>query len=144
MTSDAARLERIEAHIAIADLVHGYARFVRRDMPGEVSGLFTPDGSFEVRDGFPDSDEFTTRYRLEGADHIRVQMDGNKGQPHPVPLIHNLMIEVDGDSASANCVMEGQIFGTGQGVFGEYRDSFRRVDGEWRFASRIFTIFGKA
>ena len=27
------------------------------------------------------------------------------------------------------------------GVFGEYRDSFRRIDGRWYFSQRIFTIF---
>lgn len=64
-----------------------------------------------------------------------------KGKAHPIPLIHNLTVEVAGDTASANCVMEATVYGTTHKVMGEYHDTFRRVDGAWRFASRTYTIF---
>ena len=40
--------------------------------------------------------------------------------------------------------MEGQTYGAGGKVIGDYRDSFRRVDGRWLFAERIYTIFSAA
>jgi len=67
-----------------------------------------------------------------------------KGHQHPVPLIHNLSIDVDGDAARGNCVMEAHIYGTETKVQGEYHDSFRRVDGTWLFAARVYTIFRAA
>lgn len=138
------RLDRIEARFAIADLIHGYARFIRSDRPEEVPALFTMDGFFEVRDGHPDKPDSSVRARLEGREHIGVYLMNGKGKAHPVPLVHNIIAEVDGDSATANCVMEGQIFGTSQRVFGEYNDTFSRVDGRWLFASRTFTMFSAA
>jgi len=135
------RLDRMEAQAAIADLVHEYARLIRRDQSDEVSALFTQDASFETRDGHPDKQESAVRSRMEGRDRIHDFMIQGKGRPHPVPLIHNLMIEVEGDSATGNCVMEGTIYGTEHKVYGEYRDSFSRVDGRWLFASRSFTMF---
>ena len=36
------------------------------------------------------------------------------------------------------------IYGTTHAIMGEYRDTFRRVDGKWLFAERIFTMFASA
>jgi SnoaL-like domain len=138
----ARRLDTIESRAAIADLVHGYARFVRRDDGAKAADLFTEDGTFEVRDGHPSKPEFTVRSHAVGRAAIAAHIGQGKGGPHPVPLIHNLMIEVDGDSATENCVMEGTIYGTSHKVFGEYRDTLKRVAGKWHFASRTFTMFG--
>jgi hypothetical protein len=30
------------------------------------------------------------------------------------------------------------------GIFGEYHDSYRRIDGRWHFASRTYTIYSAA
>lgn len=139
-----ARLDRIESRAEIADLVHGYARCVRHDRPEDVPALFLREGWFEIRDGHPSQPGFTVRQRLDGAGAIGAYLLAGKGRPHPVPLIHNLMIEIDGDAATAGSVMAAEVFGTAHKVKGEYRDSFRRVDGRWRFASRIYTIYAAA
>jgi hypothetical protein len=139
--SIAARLDGLEARAAVADLVHAYALAVRKDRPEDVPALFAPDGWFEIRDGHPSSGQFTVRARFDSAQAIGDYLQQGKGKPHPVPLIHNLMVEIDGDGATATSVMEGQVFGTDHRVFGEYHDTFRKVDGAWRFASRTFTIF---
>ena len=55
------RLDKVESRLAIAELVHTYARCIRYDRPDEVGALFTEDGSFELRDGEPDKAEFTAR-----------------------------------------------------------------------------------
>lgn len=142
--SDSERFDRIESRAAIADLVHEYARCVRNDRPEDVPALFAPGGSFEIRDGHPSRPDFTVRARFDSPAALGEYLMAGKGKPHPVPLIHNLMIEVEGDSATASSVMEAQVFGTDHKVFGEYRDSFRRIAGRWLFASRTYTIFSAA
>jgi hypothetical protein len=137
-TREAANLA---ARFAVSDLIHTYAQRVRRDEPDCAAALFLPDGVFEMRDGEPDCAEYSVRVRLEGADAINAHLSAGKGRAHPVPLIHNLIVAVDADTAHANCVMEGQIFATGQKVVGEYHDILRRVDGRWYFSSRVFTMY---
>lgn len=137
----AERIDRVESRTAIADLVHAYARHIRYDEPDKVAALFTPDGWFEIRDGHPDRPDYTVRERLGSPAQIDAHLAPNKGKPHPVPLIHNLTVTVDGDTGTANSVMEAQIYGSAHKVIGEYHDTFRRVDGRWYFASRIYTIF---
>ena len=138
------RLDRIEARLDIAELIHTYARCIRYDRPDEVGALFTEDGSFELREGHPDEADHTVKYRLEGRDSVHAQMSHNKGTAHPVPLIHNLIVELDGDQATSTCVMNGTIYGTAHAIMGEYRDTFRRVGGKWLFSARVFTMFAAA
>lgn len=142
MSDLAARIDRLESEAAIAGLVHAYARAVRREEVEQVAGLFIPTGTFEVRAGHPDRAEFTMRRRFETPDALVAFLLEGKGRPHPVPLIHNLMIEVEGDAATANSMMAAPIYGTDHEVFGEYRDSFVRVDGCWLFSARIYTVYG--
>jgi len=137
-----ARLERIEAQTAIADLVHHYARAVRREAYEDLAALFVAGGTFEVRSGRPDRAEYTVRQRFDTPHALVAFLSEGKGKPHPVPLIHNLMIEVEGDAARSNAMMTASITGTDKQVTGEYHDSFARVDGKWRFAARIYTVFG--
>jgi SnoaL-like protein len=141
---DASSSANVEARLAIADLIHTYARHIRRDEPEAVAALFTPDAFFEIRDGHPDRLDHSVRTRLEGPAQINAHLAPGKGKPHPVPLIHNLIVEVDGDTAAANCVMEAQILGTALKVIGEYHDHFARLGGRWYFASRTYTIFTAA
>jgi hypothetical protein len=138
----AERIRLIEDRAAIADLVHLYARAMRYGRPADAMHLFTEDGVFEIRDGLPTSPEFTVRTRLEGRIHIDVYLVQRKGgAPAVCPLIHNLLIEVDGDTARASSVMETQMLDTGRKTIGEYDDRFRREDGTWKFAARTYTIF---
>jgi len=139
-----ARLDAVLSRQACADLVHEYARCIRSARPQDVAALFAPDGTFEVRDGHPDNDEHTVRYRLESRAQVNDSMSKNTGPVHPIPLIHNLMIDVDGDTATGSAVMEAQMYRSKGGIFGEYRDTFRRIDGRWYFASRLYTIFSAA
>jgi hypothetical protein len=59
-------------------------------------------------------------------------------------MIHNLRIELDGDRASSTCVSMAAIWPHGTDTIGEYRDTFRKEDGIWRFASRAFVVFGRS
>jgi hypothetical protein len=55
------------------------------------------------------------------------------------PLIHNLLIEVDGHDATCNSVMTAMVWASGKTMIGEYHDVLR-YEGTWRFASRTYTI----
>ena len=135
------RLDAIESRFACTDLVHTYARLIRSDRSAGVAALFTEDGTFEGRSGHPDTPEFTAIFRDEGRAAVDAHMKGMNGRPHPVPLIHNLSIEVDGDTAKGNCVMEAQMYVGDIKIIGEYHDTFRRESGKWYFASRLYTVF---
>lgn len=141
MTDLAERIDRLEARFAVADLIHAYARHIRRDEPDQVAALFLPDGTFEIRDGHPDRSDYTVRSLHRSAAEVHAHLAPGKGKPHPVPLIRNLIVEVEGDTAMANSVMDARIHGTGHAIQGEYRDICRRVDDKWYFQSRIFTIY---
>jgi hypothetical protein len=144
MTDLAERIDRLEARQAVADLINTYAKYIRSDQPEKIASLFLPDATFEVRNGHPDKDESDPMSFDEGHEGINNKMAPMKGGVHPVPLIRNLVVEVDGDSATANCVMDAKIYGTTHAIMGEYRDTCRRVDGRWYFASRLFTMYKDA
>jgi hypothetical protein len=144
MTDLAQRIDRLEARFEIADLIYSYARYIRRDEPEKIASLFLPDGSFEIRDGHPDRPDYSVRSLYKSSAEVNEHMAPNKGNPHPVPLIRNLIVEVDGDSATANCVMDATIYGTTHAIQGEYRDTCKRVDGRWYFKSRTYTIYAGA
>ena len=137
-------IEALEARIAIEELIYRYARSIREDRPEDAAALFAQDGWFEIRDGHPDKPAHSVRARLEGRQGVHDYLVPGKGKPHPIPLIHNLIIELTGDTATAGSVMEAEVFGSGHKVIGEYHDRFRREGDEWRFASRTYTIYAAA
>lgn len=142
MSDLARRIDRLESESAIARLIHAYAQAVRREEVERVADLFIPTGTFEVRDGHPDRAEFTMRQRFAAPEALVAFLLEGKGKPHPVPLLHNIMVEVEGDIATANSMMAAPIYGTDHEVFGEYHDSFVRVEGRWLFSGRIYTVYG--
>ena len=138
----AKRIDELEARAAVADLIHTYGQYIRRDQPDRVAELFTPDGVFENRDGEPDRPDHKVTRRLVGREQLNAFYAPMKGhRQHPIPMVHNIVVAVDGDTATATCVMEGQIYGTAHKFLGEYLDSFQRIDGRWYFSERVFTMF---
>ena len=138
------RIDAIESRNACIDLVHSYARLIRSDQPDLAATLFAPEGTFELRDGHPDKPEFTVRNYSANREEVNARFSANKGKPHPVPLVFNLSIEVEGDTATGNAVMNGRVYGADAEMTGEYHDRFVRIDGQWYFASRVYTIFRDA
>ena len=141
MSDPGERIDRLESIGAITDLVHAYAQAVRREEAERAAGLFVPAGTFELRDGHPDRSEFTVRQHFESSKALLDYLREGKWKPHPIPLIHNVMVELDGDTATANSMMAAPIYGTDHEILGEYRDSFVRTDGRWLFSARIFTLY---
>jgi SnoaL-like protein len=132
----------LAARAAIADVVYTYARNIRAGRGADCLSLFTKDGVFEIRDQLLGSSEPPSiRARLEGHDAILAYLTSSaSGDTRVCPMIHNLLIEVNGNEAESSSVMTALV-SNGQSLFGEYQDRFRFEDG-WRFSSRTFTIMG--
>ena len=140
--TDTARIELIEARAAIADLVHTYARNIRAGCGADCVKLFTEQAVFEVREApLASRETHRTRARVVGHQEIMGYLVGSASSDVRVcPMIHNLLIRVDGREAESDCVMTAYV-SNGQRLVGEYQDQFRH-DGGWRFSSRVFTILG--
>jgi hypothetical protein len=138
-----ARIALIEARAAIGDIVYGYARNIRAGKGADCVELFTEDAIFEVREAPLGSHSAgQARAKLAGHDAIlRYLVHNASSQTRVCPMIHNLLIRVDGREASSDCVMTALV-STGQRLFGEYQDRFRYED-RWRFSSRVFTILAE-
>ncbi len=134
-----ARIERLEARAAVADVVHGYAFNIRSGNAAACEPLFTEDAVFEVRER-TGGGITQTRSKLRGRYAIMAYLtDGAASQIRLCPLIQNLIVRVSGREATSTSAMLAFVLPNGKGILGEYDDSFR-YEGEWRFSSRIYTI----
>jgi hypothetical protein len=139
---DTHRLELLEARTAISELIHRYAQGVRRGDFEDCVALFTTDASFEVRLTVPgEPDSTTTRTTLNGRAALLAYLhEAAASSGGMCPLISNLLINVQGQRATSNCMMTATVWSSGKTVIGEYDDTFV-YDDSWRFSSRIYTIF---
>ena len=139
------RLENCEARLAIMALIHRYAANVCQRRGSENAQLFTSGGSFEVRDADPSRKHASAaRHRVIGGKDLRTYFEKTEQVPIVIlPMIHNIDISIDGDRARSWSLMRSASFPAGNEVIGEYDDAFQRVDTEWYFASRVYTIFSE-
>ena len=129
---------------AIAALVYRYAAHVRRANGGACGELFTQCAIYEIREVFVEQADGVPRRRqlLEGRQEIAAYIaKSTGGAVRACPLIHNLLIEVQGLRVAANSILESRNWPTAHGFMGEYEDAFQQENGRWLFASRIFTLY---
>ncbi|MEO7247712.1 MAG: nuclear transport factor 2 family protein [Novosphingobium sp.] len=126
----------------LADLVHTYALNIRSRQPKLNARLFTSDASFEVREADPMRPEsLKVTRRAEGVAEVMASITGATTTHRVFPAIHNLIVTLHGDRASATSLMISTVFpGLGE-TLGEYEDHFRREGGSWRFSARTYTIY---
>jgi SnoaL-like domain len=120
---------------AITALIHEYA--FRLD-GGDLDGVAALFAHAELH--------FTRNDRvLQGSTAARTLYDRvilyEDGTPRTMHQLTNVLIDIERETARARTYFTVlQI--TGQGLHpilaGEYRDRFRRVQGEWQFAERVF------
>ena len=136
--------ELLDARAAIADLVHTYALYIRAGNGAECVKLFTADAVFEVREApLGRRGAARSRSRLTGHDAISNYLArASESDTQVCPLIHNLLIRVDGREATSSCVMTSFVWPSGQQFIGEYEDSYK-YETTWRFTSRVFTMLGQ-
>lgn len=115
----------VEDRLAIQELIARYNHAIDGGDPDGWAATFAPDGTFESRgEVHAGTEQLATfargfQQRLPGARHWN----------------NNLVIDGDGDQATTTCYLqlwrEGQLASEGR-----YVDTLRKIDGQWRFASR--------
>ncbi len=136
--SDQGRLRVLKAWEDIKELCARYFwNAVRKNIDGMVA-CFTMDGAFDARlAGGP--------HRAEGQQALHEYFYHEyfylvmNVTPSPVPMGHDQIIEIDGDTATGTVVFDSKTGGKlGGGFSGYYRDTYRCVDAKRLFSQRIF------
>ncbi len=119
--------DRAEIHELIAIYAHRAALGV------DLADLFTDDGAFIIN--MPGQPAMVSRGR-EALDETYAEIARNPGAS--LPMIHNIVLEIDGDEALGLCSIElrGNRSGQNMVASGYYEDSFRREDDRWKFVKR--------
>ena len=118
-----------EDQMAITDLLNRLTFAVDERDPEAWAACFTPDGSFQSPNG-----------KWTGTEAQRKLMTGEVGFPRRQHIVTNLLIEGDGDRASARA--NGPVFEEEDGSyyvmnFSGQEHHLRRVDGTWLIESTI-------
>jgi ketosteroid isomerase-like protein len=120
----------------IRDLIATYAHRVAH---GEsIADLFTEDGVWTIRK-LPDESVEVVNGMKELKAHFGPRPAGGQ---NPLPMIHNFLIKIEGDTALGINSNELRIVDKGKSIIasGYYEDRYRRVNGKWRFARRDTTF----
>jgi hypothetical protein len=121
----------------IRDLIATYAH--RAAHRQSMADLFTDDGAFINR-----TDPKTPPSEVRGRAALNRFFNGLGSQPQqPLPMIHNFLISVQGDTARSLSSIEVRIVNNGQIMDGSgyYEDRLRRENGRWKFVERRANFF---
>ena len=118
----------------IRELTYAYGLAIEDQDAERMANLFTTDGSVD----------FTSMGRgvITGRDAIKAFYPAT--WPLRVrPFFTNHVINIDGDDATGICSLENRAVRDGESIIGAGRlhDVYRRVEGEWKFASRRVEMF---
>lgn len=134
-----AEVQEIVDYRAIMELKYRYCWAVDANDVDAFATLFTEDGVLSAR-RFSEPEPYLRR---EGRDELRElvrerqeTLNRTLGQHRP----YNPIITIDGDDAEGKWYMtaiakEGD--GTFEFEFGEYHETYRRVDGDWKIADSL-------
>jgi len=132
MTHDEQRLRRLEDIEEIRRLKAAYCAVADDDHNGEaLTTLFVADGVWSA----------SISGVFEGHDAMRGHFDAIRASGRirfSSHMVMNPVIDVDGDTASGTwslLMMYTGADGSKVRIVGFYRDTYRRVDGRWRFAT---------
>ena len=125
-----AQLQRLLDREAIRELTARDARLVHEGDGRGVGALYTEDGRFKAGVAY-----------VTGRENLQDFLEGALKPGKSTPLIANHIIEIDGDDATGYCSMYTPWYRHEYpGFCGDYRDTYRKVDGEWLFVEREFTF----
>lgn len=133
MASIEERIQILEDKDEIRELTAKYCYAVVAQDSVALVNMFTEDGVFDMS---PDM-------HFEGRAELTELYTAKIGDVGPKPFIQSHVVKVDGDNATGNCAVEIRLIDKGQAVTacGHYNDTYRRVDGEWKFAHRDFQLY---
>lgn len=133
------KVQEIADREEIKELVSRYAHRVARGV--SVADLYTDDGAYiHRRPGQPVQE---TRGRAALDKHYAASADVVSQGRVALPMIHNHLIEVAGNTASGLCSIELRTADKGQSIIasGYYEDTYRRENGRWKFVVRDAHMF---
>jgi uncharacterized protein (TIGR02246 family) len=127
------RIQNIEDKDEIRELTAKYCYAVVAQDSEALINMFTEDGVFDM----------SPQMHFEGREELTKLYSTQIGEVGPKPFIQSHVIKVDGDNATGNCAVEIRLIDKGEAVTacGHYNDTYRRVDGEWKFAHRDFQLY---
>jgi SnoaL-like domain len=131
------KIQELADREEIRDLIAIYAHRVAHGLAN--ADLFTDDGAYINRRAL-DSPGTVVRGRKELDAHF-IARPGGAGTA--MPMIHNSIIAIHKDEASAICSIELRVSDSGTSTIasGYYQDRLRREDGHWKFVVRDVTFF---
>jgi len=118
---------------AIRDLARRYAHCVwQNDVPGAID-LFTDDGVMDTGDGRPP---------IVGRKNLLEQYGQMLTDAGLKPMVHNHVIELDGDRARGNCYLDLRAAMGGESMVGcgVYDDEYVREGDGWKFKRRTLVM----
>ncbi|MGE0384634.1 MAG: nuclear transport factor 2 family protein [Gammaproteobacteria bacterium] len=120
---------------AIEELAARYAHAAARSDGEAIARLFVEDGSLTTH--IPGAAPLV----LRGRDALRAYL-GAMAPHSALPMLHNFVIEIDGDCANATISLELRTVSAGRSLIGSarYDDTLRREDGGWLFVDRVATF----
>jgi hypothetical protein len=133
-----AALKELVDREEIRELIAVYAHRVAHGR--SVADLFTDDGSYVVRRPGREMTEVSGRAHLDS--HFLNGLESLKGLDRPLPMLHNLLVKIDGDDAISLCSNELRMSDNGESMIGSgyYKDTLRRENGQWKFVVRDMTF----
>jgi ketosteroid isomerase-like protein len=130
--SDADAIRRLLDLEEIRDLARRYAHCVwQRDATGAAE-LFAEDGEMDTGDRPP----------IRGRAAIRASYDEIFESQEFRPMVHNHVIDLDGETATGTCYLDvrATLEGVDEVGLGTYQDHYVRTTDGWKFRSRLLTL----
>lgn len=120
----------------IRELISRYAHRIARGI--SVADLFTEDGAYLRRAPGHAPRVVQPRSAIE-----KMYAGTSLAEAHPMPMIHNYLLAINGDEATGLCSNELRITENGESIIasGYYEDKLRRDNGRWKFVVRDANFF---
>ena len=127
------RIQMIEDKDAIRELTAKYCYAVVAQDSQALINMFTEDGVFDM----------PPTLHFEGHEQLAKLYVDKIDEVGPKPFIQNHVVNVVGDEATGNCAVEIRLIDDGEAytACGHYNDTYRKVNGEWKFAHRDFQLY---
>jgi ketosteroid isomerase-like protein len=117
---------------AIRELAARYCHCAQRGDAEAIVALFTEDGAIDMGET-----------AIRGREQLLRSYRDAFGDMRPIPFIHNHVVELAGERARGTCSVEIRLVQNGEAytAAGHYDDTYRRVDGAWKFERRQLIIY---
>lgn len=130
------------SEVAICNLLYRYAELVDAGRFEDIAAELFQHATFVV--GPPGTPKLDSRQMLES--FVATTIRYPDGKPHTKHVVTNPIVEVDEDAGAATCRSCYTVYQQTESLpyqailAGRYHDRFERVDGEWRFKERDYTL----